>query len=68
MTSTWSPAFSPFLAAALALRCLSNDAAAAITWSCDMDLRVFGGGGGAVWAEVLWCVRWGGGREEKAGK
>lgn len=54
MTSTWTPALSPFLAAALALRCLSNDAAAAITWSWDIDLRVFGGGAGAVWAVVLW--------------
>jgi len=65
MTSTWSPAFSPFLAEDLALRCLSSDAAAAITWSCDMDLRDFGGGAGAVWADMLW---WGGGRQEKAGK
>ena len=54
MTSTWCPAFSPFLAEVLALRCLSRDAAAATTWSCDIDLRVFGGsGGGAVWAVVL---------------
>jgi len=57
MTSTWSPALSPFLAEALALRCLSSDVAAAMTWSCDMDLRVFGGGAGAVWAEVLWWWR-----------
>lgn len=57
MTSTWSPAFSPLLAEALALRCLSSDAAAATTWSCDIDLRVFGGGGGGVLAVVLWW-RW----------
>ena len=65
MTSTWSPAFSPLLAEALALRCLSSDAAAATTWSCDIDLRVFGGGGGGAWAVVLW---WGWRETGESGK